>query len=73
MLGYFPGPYQLVQDFFHQQYRQRKTALRIMGSQVTGGLEIPEPCCRESTPPSEGPLILEKTLLRRQVYQILPP
>ena len=35
-----------------------------MGSQVTGGLEFPEPCCRESTPPSEGPLILGKTLLR---------
>ena len=34
-------------------------ALRIMGSQVPGGLEIPEPSEKQSqTPPLEGPMIL---------------
>ena len=40
------------------------TTLRIMGSQVTGGLEISEPCYTESSPSFlEGPMILREAII----------
>ena len=57
----------VVWDFFHEQYDWKTRApfsgqirpKNPQGSQVTGGLEIPEPCYTESNPSFlEGPMIL---------------
>ena len=54
-----------LQQFPTNKFTGRKThtrPLRIVGSQITGGLDIPEPCVIQSQTPSflQGPMILRE-------------